>query len=127
MSKLAGYFPHIFVIILLLSSCSSTNTIANKLAHPDFFQLSKIAHYPPETRNIQSLPFSHESKVIIWLHGTKRPAVPRIKCDVDLPPKSLMLAANKLDFSVYYLCSTATDGSEKARLYTNEFLNWKNY
>ena len=115
MSRLAGYLPHIFVIILLLSSCSSTNTIANKYGSSRFLSVEqKFVHYPPETRNIQSLPFSHESKVIIWLHGTKRPAVPsNHKCDVDLPPKSLMLAANKLDFSVYYLCSTATDGLEK--------------
>jgi hypothetical protein len=114
-SKLAGYFPHIFVIILLFSSCSSTNTIASKYGSSRFLSVEqKFAHYPPETRNIQSLPFSHESKVIIWLHGTKRPAViSNHKCNDDLPPKSLMLAANKLDFSVYYLCSTATDGVEK--------------
>ena len=62
------------------------------------------------------------------MHGTKRPAViSNDKCVDDLPPQSLMLAADKLNMSVYYLCSIATDGLEKARLYTNEFLNWKNY
>ena len=115
MSKLAGYFPYIFVIILLLSSCSSANTIANKSGSSRFLSVEeKFAHYPPETRNISSLPFSHESKIIIWMHGTKRPAViSNDKCVDDLPPQSLMLAADKLNMSVYYLCSIATDGLEK--------------
>jgi pimeloyl-ACP methyl ester carboxylesterase len=30
-----------------------------------------------------------------------------------MPPKSLIVAAEKLDFSIYYLCSNATDGFER--------------
>ena len=115
MSKLAGYFPYIFVIIFLLSSCSSTNSIANKSGSSRFLSVEeKFLLYPPETQNISTLPFSDESKIIIWMHGTKRPAViSNDKCVDDLPPQSLMLAANKLNMSVYYLCSIATDGLEK--------------
>ena len=47
-------------------------------------------------------------------NGTDRPAIAgNLNCDDDMPPESLMLAANKLDISLYYLCSNATDSGIK--------------
>ncbi len=67
-----------------------------------------------QKRDISSFAFNDNSKIIIWMHGTKRPSLANnFHCTNDPPPKSLMLAAKQLDFSVYYLCSNATDGKEK--------------
>ncbi len=102
-------------IFLFLSSCSTSEILQTKETSSRFLSVEKeLMHVAPEERSISNLQFSHKSKIIIWMHGTKRPAVAsNHNCTDDMPPESLTLAAEKLNFSVYYLCSRAVDGKEK--------------
>ena len=102
-------------IFLFLSSCSTSEILETKKTSSRFLSVEKeLMHVAPEERSISNLQFSHRSKIIIWMHGTKRPAVAsNHNCTDDMPPESLTLAAKKLNFSLYYLCSRAVDGREK--------------
>ena len=105
----------IFLILFTYSSCSNTSGYEKQTGTSRFLSLEKKFDYISEHKHdISSFTFSDDSKIVIWMHGTKRPSFANnLQCINDLPPKSLMLAAKQLDFSVYYLCSNATDGKEK--------------
>ena len=102
-------------IFLFISSCSTSEILQTKKSTSRFLSVEKeLMHVAPKEQNISNLQFSNRSKIIIWMHGTKRPAVAgNYNCTDDMPPESLTLAARKLNFSLYYLCSRAVDGREK--------------
>ena len=103
------------IFLLVFSSCSSNNIAPNQSGKSHFlFSPKEPTKTSTKSDKISSIKFSEQGKVIIWMHGTKRPAIPgNFNCNDDMPPDSLMQAAIKLDFSLYYLCSNATDGLEK--------------
>ena len=107
----------IFTLIFLLvfSSCSTTGISTNHIGKSRFLFLQKeLTNISIKSDKVSSINFDHQSKVIIWMHGTNRPAIAGNRnCDDDMPPKSLMLAAIKLDISLFYLCSNATDSGIK--------------
>ena len=115
MTKIAERIIFAFLFLSVFSSCSSLSSTAKNRGVSHFLSLEKeLITLSQETHEISSLSFKENSKVIIWMHGTNRPSVVgNLNCTDDMPPVSLMLAAEKLDFSIYYLCSNVTDGIEK--------------
>ena len=105
----------IFLILFLHSSCSNTVIHGQNTGVSRFLALEKkFDDMTNQEMDISSFQFNNDSKIVIWMHGTKRPSLANnFRCTNDLPPESLMLAAKKLDMSVYYLCSNATDGESK--------------
>ena len=115
MTKIAESIIFAFLFLSIFSSCSNLNSIEKNRGISHFFSLEKeLITLSEKKLEISSLPFNQNSKVIIWMHGTNRPSIAgNLNCNVDMPPESLVLAAEKLDYSIYYLCSNATDGQEK--------------
>ncbi len=104
-----------FLFLLIFSSCSNLPVSGKNPGISYFLSMEKeLINVSEKTSKIASMPFNENSKVIIWMHGTKRPAVAgNLTCTSDMPPESMMLAAKKLDYSVYYLCSNEKDGTSK--------------
>ena len=115
MIKIADRLIFALLFLLIFSSCSSLGPKEKNLRGSYFVSLEdELTTSLAETIEISSLSFNENSKVIIWMHGTNRPSIAgNLNCSDDMPPESLMVAAEKLDFSIYYLCSNATDGFEK--------------
>lgn len=109
------HFILTLIFILVFSSCSPVAISTNQSGKSRFLFLQKeLTNTSKKSDEISSINFSEQSKVIIWMHGTNRPSVAgNLNCSDDMPPKSLMAVAKKLDFSIYYLCSNVTDGLEK--------------
>ena len=103
------------ISLLVFSSCSTNGISSNQIGKSRFLFLQKeLPNISEKSDEISSINFDDQSKVIIWMHGTDRPAIAgNLNCNDDMPPESLMLAANKLDISLYYLCSNATDSGIK--------------
>ena len=103
------------IFLLVFSSCSTNGISSNQSGKSRFLFLQKeLPNISEKLDEISSINFHGQSKVIIWMHGTDRPAIAgNLNCNDDMPPDSLMLAANKLNISVYYLCSNATDSGIK--------------
>ena len=99
------------IFLLVFSSCSTNGTSSNQIGKSRFLFLQKeLTNISKKSDEISIINFEPHSKVMIWMHGTKRPAIAgNLNCNDDMPPESLMLAAIKLDISLYYLCSNATD------------------
>ena len=105
----------LFLFLLINTSCSNISISENTAGKSRFLFLEKkFTDTLGKATEISSFDFNDKSKIIIWMHGTKRPALAsNFSCTRDLPPKSLMAAAKDMDFSVYYLCSNVTDEKEK--------------
>ena len=113
MTTVAERIIFAFLFLSIFSSCSSPNLMEKNLSASHFLSLEKeIKPISGKLFEISSLPFNKNSKVIIWMHGTNRPSVAgNFNCTDDMPPESMMLAAQELDYSVYYLCSHEKDGT----------------
>ena len=103
------------IFVLVFSSCAPIGISTDQSGKSRFLFLQKdLRNISQKSDEISSINFFEQSKIIIWMHGTNRPAFPgNPNCNDDMPPDSLILAAERLDFSIYYLCSNATDGLEK--------------
>jgi len=103
------------IFVLVFPSCAPIGISTDQSGKSRFLFLQQdLRNISKKSDEISSINFSKQSKVIIWMHGTKRPAISgNLNCNDDMPPDSLMQAAIKSDISLYYLCSNATDGLEK--------------